>query len=132
MGLVEFLRQWERGRLAAGIAVSILLHLVLILMAGGIRLPGRVDVKRGEPLIVELPRREASRPPGDGGAPASRPSPPPAAPVPKMQARPAPPASKVAAVPAPRPAQPARQPVAPTPEPAPPRQVASAPAVPPA
>jgi periplasmic protein TonB len=133
MGLVEFLRQWERGRLAAGVAVSILFHLVLFLMAVGIRLPGRVDVKRGEPLIVELPRGDDSPPPGDGGGPASKPSPPPAAPVPKTQARPAAPAPKVAAVPAPRPAAPARQPPpAPRPEPAQARQVPSAPAVPPA
>ena len=134
MGLVEFLRQWERGRLAAGVAVSILLHLALILMAVGIHLPGRVDVKRGEPLIVELPRGNDSPPPGDGGAPASKPSPPPSPPVPKTQARPAAPAPKVAAVPVPRQAAPARQPAPPTPrpEPAQPRQVASAPAVPPA
>jgi TonB family protein len=133
MGLVEFLRQWERGRLAAGVAVSILLHLALILMAVGIHLPGRVDVKRGEPLIVELPRGNDSPPPGDGGAPASKPSPPPTPPVPKTQARPAAPAPKVAAVPAPRQTAPARQPAPPTPrpEPAQPRQVASAPAVPP-
>jgi len=133
MGLVEFLRQWERGRIAAGVGISILLHLVLVLLAVGIHLPGRVNVKRGEPLIVELPRGDDSPPPGDGGAPASKPSPPAAPPAPRMQARPTPPAPKVAAPP-PQPSAPSRRsaPPAARPEPAPPRQVASAPAVQPA
>src|SRR5262245_26359206 len=109
MGLVEFLRQWERGRLAAGIAVSILLHLALILLAVGVRLPGRIDVKRGEPLIVELPKGDDSPPPGLGGAPDSRPSPPPTPPAARTQARPTPPAPKVAAAAAPQRAEPARR-----------------------
>jgi TonB family protein len=128
MGLVEFLRQWQRGRLAVGVAVSILLHVALILLAVGVRLPGtRFDVKRGEPLIVELPKGDDSPPPGAGGAA-------PSAPAPRAQARPSAPAPKVAAAPAPRAAEPARRPPppAPRPEPAPPRQVASTPVAPPA
>ena len=141
MGLVEFLRQWQRGRLVAGVAVSILLHLALILLAVGVRLPGsRFEVKRGEPLIVELPKGNDSPPPGVGGTPAPRPSPPPSAPsrpVPVRPApapRPAPAAPKVAVAPAPPPAEPVRQspPPAPRPDPEPARQVASAPAIPPA
>ena len=135
MGLVEFLRQWQRGRLVAGVAVSILLHLALVLLAVGVRFPGsRFEVKRGEPLIVELPKGDDSPPPGTGGAPASRPSPPPSAPARPVPARPSPPAPKVAVAPAPRLAEPVRPspPPAPGPEPEPARQVASAPAIPPA
>ena len=129
MGLVEFLRQWERGRIAAGVGISILLHLALIILAIGIHLPTRTQLKRGEPLIVELPKADDSPPPGDGGAPESKPSPRPAPPAPRVQARPTPPAPKVVAT-APQPATPARRsaPPAPRPEPTPPRQVASAPA----
>jgi TonB family protein len=123
MGLVEFLRQWQRGRLAAGVAVSILVHVVLVLLLVGVRLPGsRIDVKRGEPLIVELPKGDDSPPPGQGGSP-------PSAPAPRAQARSSPPAPRVAAAPAPRPTEPAPRPSPPPPRPAPepPRQVASTP-----
>jgi TonB family protein len=128
---MEFLRQWQRGRLAAGIVASIILHLVLLALAVGLRLPGaRYDVKRGEPLIVELPKGDDSPPPGPGGAPASTPSPPRAAPPARAPAKPAPPAPKVAAAPAPRPPEPAARPSVRPPEPEPSRQVASAPAAP--
>jgi len=73
MTLLEFLRQWQGGRLAAGVIVSVLLHLAIIAMVLGIRLPStnRWDVKRGEPLIVELPKADDSPPPGPPGPPAS-------------------------------------------------------------
>jgi len=127
---MEFLRQWPRGRLVAGVLASIALHVLVIALVFGVRLPGaRHDLKRGEPLIVELPKGDDSPPPGRGGTPASAPSPPPSAPAPRVAARPAPAAPKVAAPPAPRAPEPARQP-APRPEPQPPRQMASAPAPP--
>ena len=127
---MEFLRQWPRGRLVAGVLASIALHALVIALVFGVRLPGtRYDLKRGEPLIVELPKGDDSPPPGRGSAPASAPSPPPSAPAPRAAARPAPPAPKVAAPSAPRAPEPAGQP-APRPQPEPPRQVASAPAAP--
>jgi len=59
MGLIEFLRQWQRGRLAAGVTVSVLLHLVLVALVIGLRLPGtRYEARRGEPLIVAHGRFE--------------------------------------------------------------------------
>jgi protein TonB len=103
MGLVEFLRQWQRGRLAAGVAVSVLLHLVIVALVIGIRLPGsRYEARRGEPLIVELPKAPDSPPPGPPGAPAPRPS------RPSAPAAPSPQAPVVAAKPAPTPTQPMR------------------------
>jgi len=142
---MEFLRQWQRGRLAAGIAVSIMLHLVLLLFVVGVRLPGaRYDVKRGEPLIVELPKGDDSPPPGRGGTPTPPASPPPSAgraPAPPSPAAPpkvaaaaappkvtAPPPPKAA--PTPSPPEPAPRPAAPLPEPEPARQAASTPAAP--
>jgi TonB family protein len=118
MGLIEFLRQWPRGRLAAGVAVSVAIHLavVALLLWGGLP-ASRYDVKRGEPLFVELPKGDDSPPPGVGGAPAARPAAP-AAPA-------APSAPTAIAKPAPRPAE--RRPAAPAPRPEPERRVASAP-----
>jgi TonB family protein len=115
MGLMEFLRQWQRGRLAAGVGVSVAIHLALValFMWGGLPM-SRYDVKRGEPLIVELPRGDDSPPPGLGGVPAPRP----AAPA-------APSAPTAVTKSAPRPAE--RRPAAPTPRPEPERRVASAP-----
>src|SRR5207245_10331578 len=74
MGLMEFLRQWQRGRLATGVAVSVAIHLALaaLLLWGGLP-AARYDVKRGEPLIVDLPKAEDSPPPGLGGTPACAP-----------------------------------------------------------
>src|ERR671923_242344 len=68
MGLMEFLRQWQRGRLAAGVAVSVLLHLILVALAVGIRLPtSRYETKRGDALIVELPKSPEAPPPRHRG-----------------------------------------------------------------
>ena len=104
MGLIEFLRQWQRGRLAAGVTVSVLLHLVLVALVIGLRLPGtRYEARRGEPLIVELPKAPESPPPGLPGAPASRPS------RASAPAAPSPPA-RVAAKSAPIPAEPVQRP----------------------
>ncbi|PYO22904.1 MAG: hypothetical protein DMD85_10395 [Candidatus Rokuibacteriota bacterium] len=104
MGLIEFLRQWQRGRLAAGVTVSVLLHLVLVALVIGLRLPGtRYEARRGEPLIVELPKAPESPPPGLPGASASRPS------RASAPAAPSPPA-RVAAKSAPIPAEPVQRP----------------------
>jgi TonB family protein len=134
MGLMEFLRQWQGSRHAAGIGVSVAIHLLLLALAIGIRLPGhRWDVKRGEPLIVELPRADDSPPPGTPGAPAPERPPTrgaratPAAPTPPAVA--APPAPKIAARPAARPAEPARPSSTPRTEPAPVPHVDPAPRV---
>jgi TonB family protein len=122
MGLIEFLRQWQGGRLAAGVGLSVLVHALVVaaLLWGPPPFP-RAAVKRGEPLIVELPPAADSPPPGRPGAPApvtpTRPSPPvpkaPTPPVPKAPTSPAPrapaapPRPTVAARPAP-PAPPSR------------------------
>jgi TonB family protein len=91
MGLVEFLRQWQGSRMAGGVALSVLLHLLVVAgVLWGPTLP-TVTVKPGEPLIVELPEAPDSPPPGPPGrapTPASRPP----APRPAVAARPAPPA----------------------------------------
>jgi TonB family protein len=127
MGLIEFLRQWQKSRMAVGIAVSVLLHVAVIVALMGGRLPlTRVDVKRGEPLMVELPSAPDSPPPGrpgpeSGGAPsAPAPATPPAPPSPAARPAPAPkaPASRHAeSAPAPRPPQPERRVAAATPPP---------------
>jgi TonB family protein len=128
MGLLEFLRQWQRGRLTAGVIVSVLLHAALLALLVGGGLPvGKYDVKRGEPLMVELPKEDDSPPPGAPGAPEPRPAAPPVAappapPAPKVAATPPSPAPKPAARPAPRP-EPAER--APRSEPE--RRVASGP-----
>jgi TonB family protein len=153
MTLWEFLRQWQGGRLAAGVIVSVLLHLAIIAVVLGVRLPStnRWDVKRGEPLIVELPpKADDSPPPGPPGAPA------PARPTRSARGTASPPAtppsaknpSAVAAAEPPRRAQAARQsqpqhsrvasaesaprPPASVPEPAAPAVATPAPSAPPA
>lgn len=150
MGLLEFLRQWQRSRLAAGVALSVVLHVLLI---GALAWKGapwqKAAVRRGEPLMVELPPADDSPPPGLPGRPTTRPSPP-AAPAPKapptkaVPAPKAPPAPRVAPAPpppapkvaAPAPPAPARPERAPTPappkppEPAPPRVASAAPPTP--
>src|SRR2546428_13790272 len=105
MGLMEFLRQWQPGRLAAGVAASVAIHLALValLLWGGLPV-SRYDVKRGEPLIVELPRAEDSPPPGLGGVPVARP----AAPASPAAPTAAPPAPRAGAKPAPPPELPRR------------------------
>jgi TonB family protein len=126
MGLFEFLRQWHGSRLASGIGLSVLLHLLVVaaILWGPPPFP-KTTMKRGEPLIVELPSAPESPPPGSPGAP--RPS----AGPPSRPARPSPPAPK--ATPA-RPSPPvvAARPPAPRPEPraaepAPERRVPSVP-----
>jgi protein TonB len=120
---MEFLRQWQRGRLAAGVVASVLLHVVLVALAVGIRLPAsRYEARRGEPLIVELPKAPDSPPPGRPDAPASRTS---------AAAAPSPPARVAAAKPAPMPTAPAqpaqRAPSVQRPQPAEPVQRATEP-----
>jgi outer membrane biosynthesis protein TonB len=114
---------WEllRKRPWAGIAGSLLLHLLLI---GGILWvgpPRMAEVKRGEPLFVELPKADEEAMRGMPAAepakaappapPAPRPAPPaaPAArtpPAPRAEPKPAPPAAVAKAAPAPTPPAP--------------------------
>jgi outer membrane biosynthesis protein TonB len=116
MGLWEFLQQWPRGRIAAGIGASILIHLLVVaaaLWGLALELTPQWKPKPGDTLIVELPRPEES---GAAGTPsaASPPPPPREVPVPPRQERrvaaaprmpePAPPAPRG---PAPKPAAPA-------------------------
>lgn len=121
MSLVEFLRQWQGGRLAGGIALSVLLHalVVAVLFWGPPSFP-RMSVTRGEPLIVELPPAADSPPPGRPGPPAPAAPTPPSPPVQKAST---PPAPKAPATP-PRPSVATRPPAPPT---APPRAVEPAP-----
>jgi TonB family protein len=112
MGLTEFLRQWQGSRRAGGIALSVLLHLmVLATMLWGPRSFERAAVKRGEPLIVELPTGPDSPPPGRPAPPA-----PAARPAPATPSRPAV-ASRLTPPPPPRPAV-ASRPIPPPPPPA--------------
>jgi TonB family protein len=116
MGLVEFLRQWQGSRLARGVALSVLLHLLVIAaMIWGPSGFHKSAMKRGEALFVELPSvPDQSPPPGAPGAP--RPATPP--PAPKA---PSPPAPK-AAPPRPSPPVVAARPSPPRPEPPPPQR----------
>jgi TonB family protein len=130
MGLVEFLRQWQGGRLASGVGLSVLVHalVVAVLFWGPPTFP-KAAVKRGEPLIVELPPAADSPPPGRPGTPAPTP---PRPPVPPVQRAPTPPAPRAPAAPS-RPAVAARPPAQPAAppraaEPTPEQRVASAPA----
>jgi len=141
MGLWEFLRQWRPSRVTIGILASILLHLaiVAVVLWGGLLLPhSRRDVKKGDSLIVELPKPEEPAPAGSPSAPAppSRPSPPsppspPAAPKPPAVTAPAPPPKAAPApktVPAPsQERQVASTPRAPAPAPTPPAPKAAEP-----
>jgi TonB family protein len=122
MSLTEFLRQWQSGRLAVGVVLSVVLHLALIALGLGVGLPkSRYDVRRGEPLIVELPRAPDSPPPGVGAPPASQPAAPQAAaaspprPAPAAPSRPAPAAPSRPAPVAPRPESVAARPEPPAP-----------------
>jgi len=114
MGLGEFLRQWQGSRMAGGVALSVLLHLLVIaaLLWGPPPFP-KAMVKRGEPLFVELPPAAESPPPGTPGAP--RPAARPAAP-PGPKPQPALPSRTIVAArpPAPR-AEAPRAPAPPTP-----------------
>ena len=122
MGLFEFLRQWQGSRLAAGTALSVLLHVMVVAAALWGPPPfQKAAVKRGEPLIVELPPAADSPPPGSPSTPA------PAAPPPAPARPPAPPARPT---PRPAPAAPPRPVIASRPTPAPvpePRVVEPAP-----
>jgi TonB family protein len=138
MGLREFLRQWQGSRVAGGVALSVLLHVVVAALVLWAPWPSPTTmVKRGEPLIVELPPAPESPPPGSPAPAVRSPAPPAreAAPPPAPpRARPAPkPAPRVAAAPpvpppVPRPAPPPVEPRLPEPpavaepKPAPPPQ----------
>ena len=141
MGLWEFLRQWPRARLVTGIVVSVLVHvLVTWAVLWGLKgeLMPRWVPKKGDTIIVELPKPEepanagnptAQPPPAPRPAPArppapaaSRPSPPRETPQPPREEprvastpRPAEPPAPRAPEPAPRAAEPAPR----APEPAP-------------
>jgi TonB family protein len=130
MDLWEFLRQWPRGRLVTGVTASLLIHALLAwaVLWGlhGNVLPRWVP-KRGDTIIVELPRPEESAAAGSPAAPPPPATPPPPA-VPRARppapARPSPPARETPAPPReerrvaapPRPLAPS---VPTTPEPAP-------------
>src|SRR5260370_39781518 len=92
------------------------MHLVVAGALGGVRpRVGRYDVKRGEPLFVELPKTDEEALRGLPGAPApvpDKPAPPAARPAPapkpapRAEPKPAPPRTPVLARTAPRPAVP--------------------------
>jgi TonB C terminal len=131
MGLWEFLQQWPRGRLIAGVVVSLLVHVLLawsVLWGLKGELLPRWVPKRGDTIIVELSKPEE---PANAGSPTAPPAParPPAPPTPARSsapppARPAPPQRETPPVAreerrvasAPRPAEP---PAPGIPEPAP-------------
>src|SRR5712691_10178243 len=121
-----------RGRLRAvwgrvrnepliGIALSVALHVLIIALIvyfGGPR--STYNVKRGEPLFVELPESKDEAPSGNPAArtpgPPEAPTPPPAKPAPPSPARVPPPAPKPSES-RPRPAEPPRVASARPPEP---------------
>src|SRR6185503_1250593 len=135
MGLWEFLRQWPRGRMIAGVVASILVH---VLVAWGVLWGLKGDLaprwvpKKGDTIIVDLPKPDepaaagppAPPPPAARPAPPQPPAPPsrPAPPAPR--ATPSPPREerRVASAPRPTPTPPAPKAPEPTkaPEPAPP------------
>jgi outer membrane biosynthesis protein TonB len=87
MGLWEFLQQWPRARTVAGIAASLLIHVLVIAGVFWGLAPGlapKWKAKPGDALIVELPTPEE---PASAGNPSAPPSP---APVEARPARPAP------------------------------------------
>jgi len=104
-----------------GIALSVALHVLviaLIVYFGGPR--STYNVKRGEPLFVELPEIKDEAPSGNPAArtpgPPKAPTPPPAKPAPPSPARVPPPAPKPMEA-KPRPAEPPRVASARPPEP---------------
>src|SRR6185369_10212292 len=133
MGLWEFLRQWPRGRMIAGVVASILVH---VLVAWGVlwglkgELAPRWIPKKGDTIVVDLAKPEE---PAAAGSPEPPPAVRPAPPQPPAPAaKPAPPAQRAAPPPpreerrvasAPRPAEPpppkASEPAPRVPEPAP-------------
>jgi TonB family protein len=127
MDLWEFLRQWPRRRLLVGVVASLLIHALLTWavvwgLRGGL-LPRWVP-KRGDTIIVELPRPEET---ATAGSPAAPPPPPPSAAPPARATPPARPSSPPREAPSPpreerRVASAPRPPAPPlptTPEPAP-------------
>jgi hypothetical protein len=100
MGLWEFLRQWPRGRLVAGVAASILVHVLIFgAVVWGLRggLAPLPTAKKGDTLIVDLAKSEEPASPGTPvpptpparppAAPAARPAPPREAPAPPREER---------------------------------------------
>jgi TonB family protein len=114
MGLWEFLRQWQRGRLVAGVTASLLVHVLLawcVLWGLKGELQPHWVPKRGDTIIVELPKPEE---PASAGSPtvppaAARPPAPPPAPSSTVRATPPPappPREERRVAVAPRPAEP--------------------------
>jgi len=132
MTLVEFLRQWQRGRLTVAVLASVLLHALLfvVLMEVHPRHAG-LGTKRGDALIVELPKDSEPAAAGAPGVPAPRPATPSAAtPPPSAGKASVKPASRAeVSAPPPRPTPTAKS-APPPPEPE--RRVAAAPSPPPA
>src|SRR5712692_7313906 len=123
-GVRDWLRAvWRRVRdePLIGIALSVALHVLIIALIvyfGGPR--SSHNVKRGEPLFVELPESKDEAPSGNPAArtpgPPEAPTPPPAKPAPPSPARVPPPAPKPMEA-KPRPAEPPRVASARPPEP---------------
>src|SRR5262245_64749579 len=108
MGLWESLRQWRPNRFTVGVAASIFLHLALIAMVlwgGKTARLSKWETKKGDSIIVELPKPDEPAPRGSNSAPAPAGQPTPPAP-------PAPPAPPVATPKPPPPAPPASRPPA--------------------
>src|SRR4029453_18927851 len=104
MGLWEFLRQWRPSRVTVGVVASILLHLavVAIVLWGGKILPdSRWKAKKGDALIVELPKPEEPAPAGTPKAAIAPPAPPAPPSLPPSAPRPAPTPPAVQRAPAP-------------------------------
>jgi len=120
MGLWEFLQQWRGGRTATGVAVSLLLHMLVVaavLWGARFSISERWRAKQGDALIVELPKPEESAAVGSPDAPEGPVTPE----APPNPVKSPPPSAHAARTP---PAPPARH-QAPAP-----RQVASAPRAP--
>ena len=112
---------WEllRRRPWVGIAGSLLFHLLIVAALVWVRpAVGPLEIKRGEPLFVELPKADEPALRGLPGAPAPEP------------AKPAPPAPPRAAKPTPAPRAEPKPPEPPAPAPAAVAKVTPAPAAP--
>jgi TonB family protein len=148
---VSLPRPGSLKRLGPALAASLLFHLALLSSLLLVEMADpRIDARKGEPIIIELPRiEEEPAPRGDPARPVVRPAPPPsrppapppaaAPPAPMVETgKPAPVPEPAAPPPAPEPervarAAPAPEPEAPAPapvpaEPAPPAAAAPAPA----
>ena len=122
--------QWLKRRPPLGIAVSVVVHLLLLVALVDIRPPSRVfTVDRGEPLIVELPKADEQAQRGQGApappTPAAKTPPAPKAQPPAPKATPPSPTPRIA-----RTEPPAAPKVAEAPAPAPPKASAPAPVAP--